>query len=353
MQPEAERPDSSAGVSVSALAASDWDRWDAFVRSRQDGTFFHLAAWEKVLRRVFDHRTHYLLACRGGEVCGVLPLAEVRSFLFGHSLVSTPFCAYGGILAADAEAFSALETRACALAHELGVDFLEMRDRARLHPGWPCRDLYVTFRRAISPNKEENEKAIPNRQRAMIRKGARNGLRAEIDETTERHYALYSKSLRNLGTPVFAKRYLDALKETFGRNCEILTVTKDGEAIASVLSFYFRDEVLPYYGGGGQQARQLAANDFMYWEVMERARQCDCRLYDYGRSKQGTGSYNFKRYWGFEPEPLYYEYHLVRAKRVPNISPTNPRYEAFIRAWRLLPLGLSRAIGPWLARALG
>ena len=343
----------TAEATVRSFRPGDARAWDAYVHARPEGTLFHLAQWRSVLERAFGHATHYLLAERDGVLRGVLPLAELRSRLFGHALVSTPFCVYGGVVASDEVTERALTAHACDLARSLGVDHLELRNRRRANPDWPCRDLYVTFRRPISPDPEENMRAIPRKQRAMVRKGAKEGLRAEIDAHVGRHYATYSESLRNLGTPVFSRRYLEVLKEAFGEDCEILAVTKGATDVAACLSFYFRDEVLPYYGGGTRAARELAGNDFMYWEVMERARQRGSRLFDFGRSKRGTGSYDFKRYWGFEPEPLYYEYYLVGGAEVPDLSPVNPRYDRLIAAWRRLPLWTSRLLGPPLAKYLG
>jgi FemAB-related protein (PEP-CTERM system-associated) len=342
-----------SAVTTRKLSAAEAPAWDGFVRGHPEGTFFHLSAWQRVLGRAFGHRAHYLLAERGGRICGVLPLAEVKSLLFGHTLVSTPFCVYGGIVAEDDAAVAALREHACALARELGVDQLELRSRRRMNPDWPAKDLYVTFRKAIQPESEANMLAIPRKQRAMVRKGIERGLRSEMDQGVERIYALYSESLRNLGTPVFSRRYLEILREEFGKDCEVLTVIGKNGPVASVLSFLFRDEVLPYYGGGSAAARAVAGNDFMYWEVMERARQHGSRLFDYGRSKRGSGSFDFKKNWGFEAEPLYYEYYLVRAKELPNLSPTNPRYEAMIRLWRRLPLAVTRLVGPAIAKYLG
>jgi FemAB-related protein (PEP-CTERM system-associated) len=312
-----------------------------------------LAEWSDVLREAFGHRGHYLLAERGGAICGVLPLVLVSSVVFGRALISTPFCVYGGIVAADAAAHRALTEEACALARRLGVDYLELRNRRQQHPQWPSKDLYVTFRKEIAAESEANMLAIPRKQRAMVRKGIQKGLQARIDTDTTSHYSLYSESLRNLGTPVFARKYLDVLKRVFGEACEILTVMHEGTPVASVLSFYFRDEVLPYYGGGSIAARPVAGNDFMYWETMERARQRGMRIFDYGRSKRGTGSFDFKEHWGFEPEPLFYEYYLVRAKSMPNLSPTNPSYGRAIQLWKSLPVWLTQWIGPRVAAYLG
>jgi FemAB-related protein (PEP-CTERM system-associated) len=346
-------PDSSP-VQITGLTPELVGAWDAFVLAHPDGTFFHRSGWAEVLRRAFGHRTHYLIARSGGAVRGVLPLAEIKSMLFGHALVSTPFCVYGGILAADGEAKQALEEHACALARRLGVKYLEMRNRSRQHPDWPVKDLYVTFRKPISPESEQNLNAIPRKQRAMVRKAIQRGLQAEIDTSVDRGYDMYSQSVRNLGTPVFSKKYFNVLQDVFREDCEILTVTtSSGNPVASVLSFYFRDEVLPYYGGGTHEARTVAGNDFMYWAVMDRARGLGKTLFDYGRSKRGTGAFDFKSNWGFEPTPLCYEYFLVTAKEMPNLSPTNSKYERFIRAWKRLPVPVTRMVGPHLAKFLG
>ena len=338
---------------VRACVAADSSRWNAFVHGHPEGTFFHLAEWQQVLHEAFGHRAHYLLAERAGEVVGVLPIALVSSALFGRALISTPFCVYGGILSSDAQTHRSLTEAACALAQRLKVDYMELRNRSRQHPQWPAKDLYVTFRKQIAAEPEQNMLAIPRKQRAMVRKGIQKGLQPRIDADTADHYALYSESLRNLGTPVFSRKYLDVLRRVFGDACEILTVMHEGAPVASVLSFYFRDEVLPYYGGGGAAARPVAANDFMYWEVMERARRRGLRVFDYGRSKRGTGAFDFKVHWGFEPEPLHYEYYLVRAASMPNLSPTNPKYSRVIGLWQRLPLRLTQFLGPYVARYLG
>ena len=338
---------------VRQYAAADQQRWNEFVRNHPEGTFFHLAEWQDVLRDAFGHRSHYLLAECGGEIRGVLPLALVSSTLFGRALISTPFCVYGGIVCDSPEAHHALTEAACALGRQLQVDYVELRNRRRQHPQWPVKELYVTFRKSIAAESEANLQAIPRKQRAMVRKGIQKGLSSRIDSDTSTHYALYSESLRNLGTPIFARKYLDTLRRVFGDACEILTVMHADVPVASVLSFYFRDEVLPYYGGGGLGARPVAGNDFMYWEVMERARQRGMRIFDYGRSKRGTGSFDFKTHWGFEPEQLHYEYYLVRARAMPELNPTNPRYQKVIALWQRMPLWVTRTIGPLLARHLG
>jgi FemAB-related protein (PEP-CTERM system-associated) len=342
-----------AGMTLHMLDVASSDRWNEFVRAHPEGTFFHLAQWQIVLERAYKHPSFHCYVESQGKIRGVLPLGQIRSRLFGHSLISTPFCVYGGILAESDEAWRMLEAHACELARHLRVDYLKMRTRQLRHPDWPSSDLYATFRKRIDPDPDKNFLAIPRKQRAVVRKAIKLGLTSTTDHHVDRVYDVYSESVRNLGTPAFPRHYFRTLKEVFGEDCDLLTIALDGRPLSAVLSFRFRDEILPYYGGGTAESRTTGANDFMYWELIRRSSERGLRLFDFGRSKVGTGSFRFKKLWGFEPEPLPYSYYLVRAKKVPNLSPMNPRYRRFVNAWKYMPLGLSRILGPMLARNLG
>jgi FemAB-related protein (PEP-CTERM system-associated) len=329
-------------------------KWDAFVLSCPEATFFHRAGWQRVIRKVFGHPTHYFYAERDGRIEGVLALAHVKSFVFGNALVSLPFAVYGGVAAASHDAAALLETEAQKLARERRVDHLELRNIMQRHGDWPSQDLYVTFRKEILPDVDANMLAIPRKQRAMVRKGIKNGLRSEVDTNVSRFFALFADNVHRHGTPALPRRYFQALQEEFGDDCEVLTIVdSSGRPLSSVLSFYFRDEVLPYYAGDDTAAREVAANDFKYWELMRRACLRGCTVFDYGRSKQGTGSYSFKKNWGFEPTPLHYEYRLYRGDAIPQNNPMNPKYRAFIALWRRLPIALANQLGPFIVRHLG
>lgn len=339
---------------IKTLTDSETDRWDQYVEKTTASTFFHQSGWKEVIEKSFSHKTYYLFSEIDGEISGILPLVHINSVLFGNALVSNAFCVYGGIVADNEEIAKALDQHACDLARQLGVDHLEFRNRQHITPLRPYKkDLYVTFRKELDPDVEKNLLAIPRKQRAVVRKGIKAGLVSVIDTDTERLFQAYSESVRNLGTPVFPKKYFKTLKEVFGEQCEVLTVEHNGNLIASVMNFYFRDEVIPYYGGGTAEARSVYGNDFMYWEVMRRAVEKGVKIFDYGRSKIGTGSYRFKKHWGFEEAPLFYEFELVKADALPDINPLNPKYQLFIAAWKKLPLALSQVIGPWLAKDLG
>jgi FemAB-related protein (PEP-CTERM system-associated) len=340
-------------LKISAYTDRDRVDWDNFVENHSLGTFFHLSGWQRVLDRAFGHQSHYLIARDDRGIVGVLPLARIKSILFGDALISTPFCVYGGALAINGGVRGALEDAGAEQARRLGVDYLEMRNRSRSRTDWPVKNLYFTFRRTLDPDPEKNLAAIPRKQRAEVRAGIKKGLNVEFDANVDRFYGIYSESVRNLGTPVFSKRYFEVLTEEFGERCETATIVHQGVPVTSLVTFWFRDEVLPYYGGGLAAARPLSAYDFMYWDLMRRATERGVRIFDFGRSKADSGPYRYKKHWGFEPEPLNYEYCLGKARELPNLSPTNPKYGLFVRAWQKMPLGLSRWVGPMISRYLG
>jgi FemAB-related protein (PEP-CTERM system-associated) len=339
---------------VKELARGDAARWDTFVERCAEATFFHRTQWRELIESVFGHRAHYLYAERADEIVGVLPLAHVSSRLFGSSLVSLPFCVYGGAAVTEPAARAALHRHATELASTLHVGHLELRNREFTEPDWETRDLYATFRKALARDPEANFAAIPSKRRNMVRRAAKAGLRAVMDDSIDRFFPLYADNVHRHGTPPFPKRYFAALANAFGRDHEILTVVDAGDRpVASAFLFYFRDEIIPYYVGDCPAARELAANDFMYWEIIRRAVARGCRIFDWSRSKKGTGSFEFKRTWGFEPQPLRYEYLLVEGKRVPEHNPLNPRYRLLIRLWRQLPLPVANLIGPHIVKSLG
>lgn len=342
-----------APLSLRAYRHADRGAWAAFVATCPEATFFHRIEWRDLLEGYFRHRTHYLLAERAGRIVAVLPLAEVKSRLFGHALVSLPFAEQAGVASIEPAAVAPLHAKAREIGESLGVQHLELRNLVRREPGWPEQDLYVTFRRELSGDHEENMQAVPRNQRVMVRKAAGRGLRCEIDTDTRRFFPLYTDNMQRHGSPAFPRRYFDELLRTFGRDCEILSVLdKDGRPVSAAFTFYFRDQALPYWGGDVVAARQLAANDFRTCELMRRAAERGARLFDYGRSKRGTGSYDFKRYWGFTPQPLHYEYALLKRDAIPQNNPSNPKYAVPIAVWQRLPRSVVNWLGPYIARHL-
>lgn len=339
---------------IDAESARDADLWRGYIGERAATTFFHQLGWKRAIERAFGHACPYLLATRAGRPVGVLPLTLVRSRLFGRRLVSTGFAVRAGPIADDATVEAGLLAEARKLADAAGVGCIEVRAALpERHDRVTRTGFYANFSKRIEPDDDANLKAIPRKQRAMVRKGINAGLTSRADHDVDTCHGIYASSVRNLGTPVFPKAWFRALVAAFPAESEVTTVlAPDGQPVAAVLSFFFRDTVLPYYGGGLASARRLAANDVMYWEVMRRAAARGYTEFDFGRSKVDSGAYAFKKNWGFPPEPLAYSYELVRATAPPDLSPTNPKFATATRLWQRLPLAVTNTVGPWIARDL-
>lgn len=344
-------------LAVRLLSEPSAPAWDRFVDHHPQGTFFHRAAWATVLSRSFRHRAMFAFTERDGDITGVLPLVQVKTALFGNTVISTPFCVYGGPLWIDDESAIALNEYAVGALRNTGASALEYRFREEpvdLPGDWLDKDdLYVTFRKPISADDAINMKGIPRKQRAMVRKGIDNGLTSRADGDVDGLHHIYAQSVRNLGTPVFSRSYFRMLRDVFGSQMDVVTIHDQDQPVAAVMNFYYKDEVLPYYGGGTLAARSVAANDFMYWEVMRRAAARGCTSFDFGRSKVGTGAFSFKKNWGFAPQKLYHRFRLKPGEQIPDNNPLNPKYRLFIASWKKLPLPIANFLGPMIVRGVG
>jgi len=339
---------------INQLSKDDMQRWDAYVRAHSQGSFFHLSGWSEVIKKSFSHSCHFIYAEKGGQICGVLPLVEVKSTLFGHALISTPFCVYGGAIGDSEEVVRKLENEACQIAEKLNVDYLELRYKEKQNSDLLLKQAHSTFGCELAEDADAILANVKKKQRAVIRHSLKNELSTDTSDNLDAFYDLLSQSYRNLGTPIFSKRFFSNLKEEFKDELDILVIRdKHGQPSNAVMNFYFGDQVLPYYGGGNNEARSLKSADYMYYQVMCNARDRGFTWFDFGRSKNDSGPYKYKKNWGMEPMPLHYYYHLVKAEALPNLSPNNPKYKMFISMWQKLPLKVSQIIGPFLSKYLG
>lgn len=338
---------------VEPLSDDRCQQWDEYVFAHPHGSPFHLTAWKRSIETTFGYRPHYLMAVEAGRIRGVLPLFLVKNFLMGKALLSSPFAVYGGALADDAAVKAALRQAVQALGQSLGVQYVELRNAyPEQSLGFHPISRYVTFTQQIGPDENAILESIPRKTRYMVRKALKAGFCCRVETAWSQPFVeLYLENLRRLGTPAFPEKHFRALLENFRGMIDIREMVHAGKVVAAVLTFYFRDQVLPYYGASDPAAHAIAPNNFMYFDLMRWGGAHGYRLFDFGRSKKGAGgSYDFKSHWGMVERELPYEILLVRRKQLPHYSPSNPRFQLFIQSWKRLPLWITRRIGPRLIR---
>ena len=335
-------------VIVRRLEKKDTDRWDRFVFAQPDGTFFHQVSWMRVLERTFGHQSQYAYAERDGSMVGIVPTFLVSNWMVGRALISSPLASYGGICASDPAAERALLEFLKVQAKEQKVDYLELRNQeGEVKPQFVANPLYSDFSMSLAGSSDEVLNALPKDIRYMIRKAKKADLQIKRGpEYLDVFYHLFRINMHRLGTPVFPRALFANLLSEFGKQVDVLIVYAGSQPVASAFSFLFRDTMHPYYIGGLPLARDLAANNFLWWELIKFAVEAGMKTFDFGRSKKGTGAYAFKKKWNPEIKDLKYQVFLVRRTTAPNFSPANPKFKAATQIWSHMPLWLANILGP-------
>lgn len=325
--------------------------WDQFVEQHPDGQFFHLSSWGRVYQELNWVRPHFLKATRDNELVGVMPLAAV-SVAMRRIWVSSPYCVHAGVLASDRQAEQALHQTAIEAARNDGARHLEIRQLSAAVVDSAEGHSYANFSRALATEIEDNRRAIPRKQRAVIRKAEAAGLEtlSEVDLPT--FYQLYCRSMRSLGTPAYGETLFESIMRHFPQHTGLHAVGRNNEILSVVLSFYFRGRVMPYYAGASESARAAKANDFMYWTLLLDALERNCDTFDFGRSMVGTGAYAFKKNWGFEPQPLNYTLTPLADASAAPLDPESTFNRLARQSWQRLPLAVANVLGPLVSRRL-
>jgi FemAB-related protein (PEP-CTERM system-associated) len=339
-------PGMDEALTCGQLLEGEFRQWDDFVQAHPRSSPFHLLAWKRTIEESFRYRPYYLAARGGGRVRAVLPLFLVRNPLLGKALISSPFAVYGGILADSAGARDALYGYVKGLGEELGVDYIELRN------AWPeqCGGIsnvsrYVTFTQELAPDEAKLLESLPKKTRNLVRKSLRQPFRMEYNvRDVGRLDAVHSRNMRRLGTPNFPRKYFASVLANFGETADVREVWLDDKVMAVSLNFYYHGEMHTYHAAADSRFNALGPNTFMYFDHLRWAGQHGFRVFDFGRSKRDTGTFDFKRHWNTKMRELPYEVLLVNRKELPNFSPANPRFNFAIRTWRRLPLPVTRTL---------
>jgi FemAB-related protein (PEP-CTERM system-associated) len=330
---------------------------DAWVLAQPESTPFHRPAWISAVAKGTGQQAIMLVARDvAGEIAGILPLTFMRSLLFGKALVSSGFAVDGGILANSSRAVNALADACWALAGEKGCGTVELRGGHSPDDWMVKADAYLGFAKPLEADDEKQLLSIPRRHRAEVRKGLDRNLvfeRGRDARLRAIHYDLYAQSVHRLGTPVFPRAMFEAVLDAFGDDADVAVAWQDDIPLSAVVSLYHRDAVMPYWHGATLASRTERSNEFLYYRLMNDARARGFTVFDFGRSKVGTGPAAWKKTWGFEGVPLSYAVRTADGQAPRDVNPLSPQYVRKVEMWKKLPLPVANLIGPWLARGLG
>jgi FemAB-related protein (PEP-CTERM system-associated) len=327
-------------------------QWDAYVKSRPGASGYHLAAWLDLIRRAFGHETCALAAESARGIVGVLPLVIFRNPIFGRFLVSLPFVNYGGILASTPEAERALLDAAIAEARQRGAAHVELRHTRQMFPGLASKRHKVAMTLALESSVEKAWLRLDRKVRNQVRKAEKAGLRVEIagHAGLPAFYQVFARNMRDLGTPVYGRRFFEEVLHAFPANTRTFTVWRGDRPVAASLVYGHGEICEVPWASSLREFNPICPNTLLYWEMISFAIRQGYRTFDFGRSTPGEGTYRFKQQWGAESHELVWEYWTARKRALPELNPKNPRFGMAIEIWRRLPVPLTVLLGPRIVR---
>ena len=325
--------------------------WDEFVLAAPEATFYHQYKWKTALEQAYKLRPHYRIAMQGQQVRGVLPLAEVRSLRGSRSLVSTPFANYGGVLADDDEVAAALLAHGHSLIDTLQARRLEFKSLCQAEHAELAELLeYFSLVLNLDADSEVVWKGEFNAKvRNQVRKAEKNGVTVEAGIGHFQSFIdILRLNLRDHGTPTHSAKWFSVLRELFADQMEVSMALIDGQPVAGVWMFFFRDTAIAHSGASRREHLHLCPNNLAYWNAIKLACERGCRYFDFARSRRTAGTFHFEKQWGATPRQIYYQYFLRPGEGVPDMNPDDPKYKLAVTMWRRLPLVVANRLGPIL-----
>lgn len=324
---------------------------EAWVAAHQASTAYHDPAWTGLIGRAFGHQTEYLAAESGGRIAGVLPLVFFRSRLFGRFAVSLPFVNYGGVLAETPEAERALVDRAIADARAAGCSHLELRHMSRRRDDLQPRRHKVAMVLGLAGSVDAEWQRLDRKLRNQVRKAEKSELEEAQGgaELLPDFYHVFARNMRDLGTPVYSRRFFDEVVSTFPGSTRVFVVRRGGRPLAAAVTHWHRDTMEVPWASALRESNRFSANVLLYWRMLAFANDRGFRSFDFGRSTPGEGTFHFKKQWGAEPRELVWEYWTASGP-APDLSPKNAKFGLAIKVWQRLPVSLATAMGPSIVR---
>lgn len=327
--------------------------WNSFVQRTENATAYHQFEWNIIIAKSFEHQCHYLAAVDNqGQWQGILPLVHMRSRIFGNFLVSVPFVNYGGLLCNTDTAAALLLEEAEQLRRSCNATHVELRHASYYIEYLPTRQHKVSMILNLAGDVDAQWKAFNPKLRNQIRKAEKNGLQFIVGhlDLLDDFYEVFARNMRDLGTPVHDKKFFYNVLETFADTTKIFAVRHQRKVICTGVALWFRDTLEMPWASSISDYLALCPNNMLYWETIRFAIEHGFRKFDFGRSTPHEGTYNFKKQWGALPVQLHWQYLIDKGSKMPELNPSNPKYQTAIRVWQRLPVPITKVLGPLIVR---
>ena len=340
---------------VKYLKNKEDERVDRYVLMSSRASVYHLTAWCKLIKNVFNHDSYYIYAeSIENEIVGVLPLIHIKSKIFGNYMVSMPYFNYGGALANSVDIENKMIQVAIDLASQLRVEHIEFRDTDIRDDSWPVRTDKVNMILDLPDSPELLGKMIGAKKRSQIRRPLKQGVESIVGgiELLDEFYVVFSVNMRDLGTPVYGKDFFLQIIKAFPNQTRIVILRLKGKPISAAFLIGFKEQLEIPWASTISEYNKFSPNMLLYWEVLKMAIESGYKRFDFGRSTIDSGTYRFKKQWGAKPKQLYWHYWLAEGKKMPQLTPDNTKYKLAIKVWQNLPTFVTNSLGPFIIKNL-
>lgn len=334
-------------LEITELQKEDEKAWDEYVYKSNISTFYHQIGWRNVVEKTYKHKPIYLIAKEEGELRGILPL-----FLVGNKLVSIPFAPYGGACTDDGAIESLLIKKAESITKEKKVDYLELRHIDK-KIGFLTKCTYVTVIIPLNPNPEILWQKTSKGARRSTKKAIRNNIEVEMNHThLNAFYELYAKRNRELGSPIHSYDFFNNILKEFPNQSNIQVAKFGDKIIGTKFLLFFKDKFISGWAASDKRYKEYNPNNILTWELIKYGCENEYSYFDFGRSENDSGTLKFKKAWGGAiPKQLHYQFYLNKAKSLPDTSQSNLKRKMFAKLWKMLPLSMTKMIGPKIRKS--
>lgn len=343
-------------IYVKILDSKDYDKWNEYVDSHSDSSIYHLTQWKTLIESCFGHKTFYLYAeDSSGNICGVLPAVNLKSRLFSNNLVSMPFFNYGGGLADSDTIELALNNKLLELADSEKIQYVQLREsKEREQSELAVSTNKVNMILDLPESPELLGKSIGSKRRSQIKRPIREGVSHKFGhlDLLDDFYEVFCLNMRDLGTPVYSKAFFKSILETFPNNSLICVVYWEGKPVSTGFLMHYKERMEIPWASTVRYANRISVNMYLYWQILSHAIEQGFKQFDFGRSTIDAGTYKFKKQWGAEPQQCYWYHWVPEGNELPNLSPSNSKFDLAIKVWQKLPLTITKIIGPPIVKNL-
>ena len=340
-------------AAVLPVNPADFSDWDARVMAHSHYTFFHGAAWAKVLEKTYGFAPVYLSTGASGASRSLLPMMEVKSWLTGRRAVGLPFTDDSGPLG-SAEECRKLFWDAVELGKVRGWKSVECRGGRAWLEGAPASLEFHGHRVELESDVDRQFGRLEGSVRRAIRKAEKSGVTTAVSQTLEAtkiFYELQCKTRKKHGLPPQPFAFLRNIHEhILSRNLGNIVIARHQDRpIAASVYFKMGGRAIYKFGASDEAFQELRGANLVMWEAIKWHARNGVRTLHLGRSSLwNEGLRRYKLGWGAVEERIEYVKYDLRTKQF--VLDKDNASGWHNQVFRRMPLPLSRLVGGVLYR---